>query len=205
MKPSRLLPSLIALLVIAQLACNYASVNILAEPSATPIPPTATYTLPPPTFTPLPPTATFTLPPPPTSTPPPAVQPVMATVPTNTPVPTLKPTVHPMGHARLSGTFPGGEIVFRVNDAGTYVTLKEITVNGIQCGSKKVNKHMTFESISFFEIVNGEFSFTVEQATVSGMFDSATTAHGSVSLEFNVAKTTCKIGPFAWSASGAAE
>jgi hypothetical protein len=201
---------LLIVLLLAIPGCGLSPADLLAEPSVT-APPAATSTAPlPPTLAPRRPTATLA--PTPTLAAPATAAPTLAAVSTEAPAapptaapPTPKPTFQPLANGRFSGGFAGGQIVFRLNDAGTYITLKEITLSGIQCGAKKINKHMTFESISFFKIENGEFSFEVEQATVSGAFDSATSAHGSLSLDFSVAKTNCDIGPLSWTATGARE
>lgn len=185
--------SLVLSLLIAA-GCGAPAAAVTAAPTIPAIPtlaarPSATPSLP---ATAAPPTAAATVPA------------AAATPAAPTPAPTLAPTAFtPLGGGRFSGAFPNGEIVFRLNDAGTFVTLKEITLAGAPCGGKKINKHMTFESISFFEIEAGKFSFEVEQATVSGQFDAPDAAHGSVTLEFSVNKTTCIIGPLAWTARGA--
>jgi hypothetical protein len=203
MKRRNLHPLLVVLLILTQLACNYDSVNLFAEPTATAAPPTPTFTLPPTNTAPPPPTATFTLPPPPPTQPAAAVEPTLppTPAPTNTPFPTAKPTVRPQGGARFVGSFAGGVLVFRVNDAGAYVTLKEITLEKVKCGNKEINKHMTFETISYFTVENNEFYIEDEQATLSGVFDTPTTAHGSLTVNYKLNKYACTLGPVNWTAS----
>lgn len=195
---------LTALIVTAQLSCNYSSVSVFATPTASP---TATVATP----TPLPPTETPTSLPPTNTAPPPS--PTLAPI-VNTPIPptvapTIAPTkavVKPVSKGKFSATFPGGAFTFRANDAGTFVTLKEITLAKAQCGNgKTVSTHLTFEDISFFEVENGSFTITFDRTTVSGMFDTPTTAHGTIYIKINANKGVCEIATSNWTAAVAGE
>lgn len=90
---------------------------------------------------------------------------------------------------------------FRTNDAGSYVTLKEITLAKAKCSNgKTVSTHLTFEDISYFEIANSKFTISFDRAVVSGTFDSPTSANGSITIKINANKGTCEIGPLSWTA-----
>jgi hypothetical protein len=202
MKNSNFLKVLAIILVLAQLACNYSTVSVFATPTASATPVT-------PSPTPLPPTETPTLAPPTNTLAPTATTGPAAVV--NTPIPpTTKPTiaptkaaVKPVSKGRFSGKFDGGTFTFRGNENGTYVTLKEITLTKAKCGSgKTASTHLTFEDISYFEIKEGSFSISFDRATVSGSFDTPTSAHGTIWIKINANKGVCEIGPLSWTASG---
>lgn len=197
MNPYSRFRCLFLILVAASLACNYSSVSVFATPTASP---TATV----PSPTPPPPTETATPPPTATIAPPPTAAPVVNTPVPPTPVPTAIPTkaaIKPASKARFSGQFEGGVFTFRTNDAGTYVTLKEITLAKAKCSNgKTVSTHLTFEDISYFEIVNGGFNITFDRATVSGTFSAANSASGSIRIKINANKGVCEIGPLSWTA-----
>jgi hypothetical protein len=191
---------LIATLVCTLAACNFPTARSKATSTAT-LKPSAT-TLPTKTTAPLSPTATL--------------GPIMPldtpTLPqpkfTNTPIPTatrIPPTPAPLklkAGVLFKGKFDGGALVFRIGDNGNWVIPKQVTVN-TTCKGKKFNDTISFEPPPSFAITNLQFTITVgDQVTISGAFNSATSASGTIKLFIKSGKTSCSIGPEPWTASG---
>jgi hypothetical protein len=145
----------------------------------------------PPTATlPLPPTATLALPP------------TLPATPTRTPAPT-QGAIKPDEKAKFEGTFPGGELTFRIGEKGNWVILKTILLKGAECKEgKAMSDSLTFDPPQLFPITDGKFTIAIDdEVTISGQFLSSTKAGGSLKLVLKNAGKTCTIGPHNWSAS----
>lgn len=193
-------PIISLLLVLLLTACNFPGMG--PEPTATP---TLTPTSPPtPTDTPTPLPPTATLPPTPT------FQFMLPTLPPTAvgsplPPPTLPPvftptSIVPQAGVRFEGEFDGGIFSFRVNNSSNMVTLKEIILSKAQCkNGKTISDRLQFPVIAF-PIENGRFTISVANAYVTGVFTTATTAIGSLSVTVKADKLTCEVGPVSWKA-----
>ena len=192
-------------LVLGLLGCNLPSTKDEATkapadvesrptqlPTNTSPPPTATFTQLPPTETPteLPPTATL----------PPLPTPIPAT-PTRRPSPTAESIV-PESRARFVGTFSDGELTFRIGENSATVVLKTASVKQAPCKEGgQISDTLTFDSPTYFQIIQGAFSIVYDIVTVSGRFTTPTRANGSITLKLRKSGANCTVGPLGWTAN----
>ncbi len=185
--------SLILVGALLLTSCNYpgAAPALPATPTVTEtlsIPPTPLPTdtpAEPPTDTPEPPPTETIGPPPPTIAPPTATTPPTAT----------RGMVTPIPGALFKGTFPGGDLTFRVHANGRLVIPKTVTLRGAECKEGgKINDQITFEPPPQFEVENAQFTMSQgTQVTISGRFNSSTSASGTITLKLKAKKGACSI------------